>query len=84
MPVGIRAVPSIFQRLRGELVYRREDPRGRLRIRSSWTPRPVTVRDFRRLVDTTSYVTDAQTAGFGYAVVGENLRQVNGGAGSTR
>jgi serine/threonine protein kinase len=41
---------------------------------------PVTVRDFRRFVDATSYVTDAQTAGFGYAVVGESLRQVNGGS----
>jgi hypothetical protein len=40
----------------------------------------VTVRDFRRFVDSTQYKTDAEIAGFGYAVVGESLQPVSGGS----
>jgi formylglycine-generating enzyme required for sulfatase activity len=41
---------------------------------------PVTVRDFRRFADSTPYRTQAETAGFAYAVVGENLQRVSGGS----
>jgi serine/threonine protein kinase/formylglycine-generating enzyme required for sulfatase activity len=42
-------------------------------------PEPVSVRDFRRFVDANQYKTDAETAGFAYAVVGDHLQPVNGG-----
>jgi formylglycine-generating enzyme required for sulfatase activity len=40
---------------------------------------PVSVRAFRQFVETTHYKTQAETAGFAYAVVGGNLQPVSGG-----
>jgi serine/threonine protein kinase len=40
---------------------------------------PVSVREFRRFVDRSQYRTDAESAGFAYAVVGESLQPVKGG-----
>jgi serine/threonine protein kinase len=41
---------------------------------------PVSVRDFRRFVETTGYKTDAETEGYAFAVVGESLEKVTGGS----
>jgi serine/threonine protein kinase len=43
-------------------------------------PTPVSVREFRRFADDTPYRTEAESAGFAYAVLGESLKQVNGGS----
>jgi formylglycine-generating enzyme required for sulfatase activity len=40
---------------------------------------PVSVRDFRRFVQANDYQTDAETAGFAYALKGDKLERVNGG-----
>jgi uncharacterized caspase-like protein/formylglycine-generating enzyme required for sulfatase activity len=43
-------------------------------------PAPVSVRAFRQFVDATHYKTQAETAGFAYAVVDGTLQPVNGGS----
>jgi formylglycine-generating enzyme required for sulfatase activity len=43
-------------------------------------PVPVSVREFRQFADATRYKTQAETAGFAYAVVEGTLQPVNGGS----